>query len=239
MGFARGFQLRQPPDMRLMMRNATNKEALQWLDTVSQATVWRPCGFTPRRRSHWDNVRATLRPGLRRQDLKGQHVHSAFSIKLRVAMLAVRSKMSRQEASDALNGAGLLYQLRRASGLLQMFGRTRPAESSTSWWGRCLPCLPDPPSSALPPPRPRGRSPSVELVRKVQQKGKAKPLPAGVERFCSRWCPVEDENYDAYLVEIGLNWSLRMLAASLRPQPTYTIEDGVLHGRTEGVGLAA
>ena len=33
-----------------------------------------------------------------------------------------------------------------------------------------------------------------------------------------------------------MSWSVRMVALSVRMQPTYTIEDGVLHGRTEGVG---
>ena len=33
-----------------------------------------------------------------------------------------------------------------------------------------------------------------------------------------------------------MSWSVRTIALSVRTQPTYTIEDGVMHGRTEGLG---
>ena len=193
--------------------------------------------MSPRRRSHWDGVRlATLR-----QDLKRQQKHGDFPVKLRVAMVTVRATMSREEALDTLNGAGFLSLSRRvsvtASGIVQLFappasGRKpegRKLEPSTSRCSRCLSCLPAARRNTI--NQPQLRPASMPVTR-----GKAKSLPAGADRFCSTWCPVEDENYDAYLAELGLTWSLRMLAASLRPQPTYTIEDGVLHGRTEGVG---
>ena len=197
--------------------------------------------IAPRRRSHWDPVRATLQ-----QDLQRQASPPAFTVKLRVAMLVVRATKSREEALDTLNGAGFLSLSRRASqtasGVLQLFaspagGQTQelstPTTSAASWCGRCLPCLPAgppaTPKSAIIQPRPR---PANTLV--IQ--GKAEPLPPGAEKFCCKWCQVDIENGEAYLAEIGLSWSVRMVALSVRMQPTYTIEDGVLHGRTEGVG---
>ena len=194
--------------------------------------------IAPRRRSHWDPVRATLQ-----QDLQRQPSPPAFTAKLRVAMAIVRATKSREEALDTLNGAGFLSLSRRASqtasGVLQLF--TTPtgvqthelSTSTTSWCGRCLPCLPaDPPATPKRATIQPQRRPANTLV--IQ--GKAEPLPPGAEKFCYRWCQVDNENGEAYLTEIGLSWSVRMVALSVRMQPTYTIEGGVLHGRTEGVG---
>ena len=199
--------------------------------------------IAPRRRSHWDPVRATLQ-----QDLQRQPNPPAFTAKLRAAMLVVRMSKSREEALDTLNGAGFLSLSRRASqtasGVLQRFatpiggltlgdGPSAAATSATSWCGRCLPCLPaDPPatprSAAI---QPRPRPPNTLVVH-----GQAEPLPPGAEKFCGKWCQTTNENGEAYLAEIGLSWSVRTIALSVRTQPTYTIEDGVMHGRTEGLG---
>jgi hypothetical protein len=196
--------------------------------------------IAPRRRSHWDPVRATLQ-----QDLQRQPSPPAFTAKLRVAMAIVRATKSREEALDTLNGAGFLSLSRRASqtasGVLQLFttpagGQTHELSTSTtsatSWCGRCLPCLPAAPSA-------NPKSATIQLPPRPNTlviHGKAEPLPPGAGKFCGRWCQVAIENGEAYLAEIGLSWSVRMVALSVRMQPTYTIEDGVLHGRTEGVG---
>ena len=53
---------------------------------------------------------------------------------LRVAMLAVRATMSREDALDALNGAGLLSRAmsRKASDLVQMFAKSPRPEPERS-----------------------------------------------------------------------------------------------------------
>ena len=211
-----------------------------WLGTIAKAHF--SC-IAPRRRSHWDPVRATLQ-----QDLQRQPRPPAFTAKLRAAMLVVRATKSREEALDTLNGAGFLSLPRRASqtvsGVLQRFatpvggltpgnGPSAAATSATSWCGRCLPCLPAGPPAA---PRsaaiqPRPRPPTTLVVH-----GQAEPLPPGAEKLCGKWCQTTNENGEAYLAEIGLSWSVRTIALSVRTQPTYTIEDGVMHGRTEGLG---
>lgn len=60
-------------------------------------------------------------------------------------------------------------------------------------------------------------------------------IPANARRFCGTWEVESTAGYDAYLQKLGLSWAKRKAAAALRPMPTYTIRDSVLHGSTPGV----
>eukprot|EP00324_Dicrateria_rotunda_P001931 CAMPEP_0206169478 /NCGR_PEP_ID=MMETSP1474-20131121/35848_1 /ASSEMBLY_ACC=CAM_ASM_001110 /TAXON_ID=97495 /ORGANISM="Imantonia sp., Strain RCC918" /LENGTH=346 /DNA_ID=CAMNT_0053575555 /DNA_START=22 /DNA_END=1059 /DNA_ORIENTATION=+ len=190
--------------------------------------------------SNWDAVRATIFHELRQQP----HVVDSLTVKLWVAMLVVRSMMRHEEAQAELNAASshhrfhpfarfeswsarLLAPLRRSKR-----ARRRSRDSSSS-------------DSSVPPPPPDGhvgvyKAPPTTKPSAISSSAGSVAgdgsLPASAAEFCHTWRPVEDDNYEAYLRVLGLSWSLRKLAATMRPEPTFSIEDGVLHAHTPGLG---
>ena len=76
--------------------------------------------------------------------------------------------------------------------------------------------------------------------RSVSYSRAVKPAPKAACAFVGTWSVVAVESqpgeYDAYLQKLGVSWALRRLAATLKPEPTFSIEDGLLHARTPGAG---
>ena len=95
------------------------------------------------------------------------------------------------------------------------------------------------PESGTPSRKPPLR-PAVSFSRRKEESDAATALPAAAQAFVGTWSVEAVEaspgEYDGYLRKLGVGWALRRLAPTLRPEPTYTIEDGVLHGRTPGMG---
>ena len=132
----------------------------------------------------------------------------SLTLKLWVAMLVVRATMRQEQARAALNAAA---------------AHAPWHEPWTSWLFRRVGRRVNKQSAAAAAPE-----------RAVEKRGGI--LPTTAVKFCHTWRPVEDDNYDAYLRAVGLSWSLRKLAATMRPEPTFSIEGGVLHSRTPGLG---
>lgn len=58
-------------------------------------------------------------------------------------------------------------------------------------------------------------------------------LPEASQGFLGAWKFLRDDNYKAFLSEcVGLRWPILQVAERIKPQPTLTIEDGVLISKT-------
>lgn len=91
---------------------------------------------------------------------------------------------------------------------------------------------------------PEGVTPSrkgqggVSFSRRRSSSLVAQPLPEAARAFVGTWDveTIEDQpgDYDAYLQKLGVGWMMRSVAAKMRPSPTFSIEEGVLHSRAAG-----
>ena len=106
---------------------------------------------------------------------------------------------------------------------------------------------------AAPPPLARLRRSATRSLAELSSPGSplrrssrvsysrlSQTLPAAATTFVGTWSVVAIEDTpganDAYLRKLGVGWALRKLAATLKPKPTFSIENGVLHATTPGAG---